>query len=170
MNSLVITFIADDKPGIVNLLSRTIADHQGNWLESSLSHLGGKFTGILIVELPGDQTEALQAALEKLSEQGLRIFAEIGNQPDAASEMRSVQLELVGQDKPGIVREISAILAQHRVNVLRLATELAPGQMSSELIFRAEGDLQVPSDTDLDRLQTALEAIAGDLMVDINLS
>ncbi len=169
MKSLVITFIADDKPGLVNLLSKTISDQDGNWLESSLSHLGGKFTGILIVQAPENKINALKLALEKLAEQGIRIFAE-DSYADSTEETRIVKLDLIGHDKPGIVRDISAALARHQVNVVKLNTEVTPGSMSSELLFKAEGELQVPASADLDLIQSALEEIASDLMVDITLN
>ena len=46
---LILTIIGEDKPGIVESLAEVIADHSGNWLESSMSHLAGKFAGILRV-------------------------------------------------------------------------------------------------------------------------
>lgn len=169
MRSLVLTFIADDKPGLVNLLSKTISAHEGNWLESSLSHLGGKFTGILIVQAPQANIEPLKTALIKLNEQGMRVFAEDSNAL-SETETQRVKLDLIGHDKPGIVREISAALATYQVNVVKLRTEVAPGSMSSELMFKAQGELEVPISADLDEIQDALEAIAGDLMVDITFS
>ena len=48
---LVLTVIADDKPGLVETLAEVIADHKGNWLESSMSQLAGKFAGILRVSV-----------------------------------------------------------------------------------------------------------------------
>ena len=169
MRSLVLTFIADDKPGLVNLLSKTISDHGGNWLESSLSHLGGKFTGILIVQAPEANIEPLKLALALLGKDGIRIFAEDSNTL-SETETQRVKLDLIGHDKPGIVREISAALAGYQINVVKLATEVAPGSMSSELMFKAQGELEVPVSADLDEIQDALEAIAGDLMVDISFS
>lgn len=68
---LILTVIGDDKPGLVGKLAATISAHHGNWLESSMSHLAGKFAGIVKVAVPADHAEALQAALSGLS--GLRI-------------------------------------------------------------------------------------------------
>lgn len=169
MKSLVITFIADDKPGLVNLLSKTLTDYQGNWLESSLSHLGGKFTGILLVQVPDEQITALKQALSDLSAEGMQVSVELSRN-DSDQQTQRVMLELIGQDKPGIVREISAVLANHQVNVIKLNTELKSGSMSGELLFIAEGELEVPESVELDQIQEALESIANDLMVDINLS
>ena len=40
---LVLTIIGEDRPGIVESLAEIISDHSGNWLESSMSQLAGKF-------------------------------------------------------------------------------------------------------------------------------
>jgi len=169
MTSLVLTVIGPDKPGLVELLSQTIADHQGNWLESGMSRLAGKFAGILITEVPADQADALTTALSALEAQGLKVVAERSAEPEAAGA-QSFTLELVGHDKPGIVREISQALAKRHINVERLSTELTSGSMSAELLFKASADLSASTEADLDELQEALEAIASDLMVDITLN
>ena len=170
MTSLVLTVIGPDKPGLVELLAQTIADHQGNWLESGMSRLAGKFAGILITEVPAEQAEALEAALAALESQGLKVVAERSAEPAAENNAQSFTLELVGHDKPGIVRDISLALSQRKVNVERLSTELVSGSMSAEELFKANADLTAAVDADLDELQDALEAIASDLMVDITLN
>lgn len=170
MTSLVMSFIGQDKPGLVGLLSRTIADHQGNWLESGMSRLGGKFAGILIIQVPDEHSEALMQALQGLESQGLRVSVERSDEVAQEVESRAVILELIGHDKPGIVRDISQALAQKHINVQRMRTELTSGSMSGELLFKAHAELQIPAELDLDELQDALEAIASDLMVDITLN
>lgn len=169
MTSLVLTIIGPDKPGLVGLLSRTIADHEGNWLESGMSRLGGKFAGILITQVPTEQADALTAALQALEGQGLKVTVERSEEAASAAPMQPMTLELVGHDKPGIVREISQALAARQINVERLSTELTSGSMSAEELFKAEAELLAPTEMDPDELQQALEAIASDLMVDITL-
>ena len=71
---LVITVIGDDQPGLVEQLSTTISGHGGNWLESSMSHLAGKFAGILKVAVPAARAEELKAALGSLAQ--LKVMAE----------------------------------------------------------------------------------------------
>ncbi|ANG64824.1 glycine cleavage system protein R [Marinobacterium aestuarii] len=170
MTSLVLTVIGPDKPGLVEILSQTIARHNGNWLESGMSRLGGKFAGILIVSVPADDASALEQALSALQGQGLKVMTERND--DAASDTgRSpMQLELVGHDKPGIVREIAQALAARNINVESLDTELTSGSMSGEQLFKAQASLLAPEGLDIDELQLALEAIASDLMVDITLN
>ncbi|OPX54413.1 Glycine cleavage system regulatory protein [Oceanospirillum multiglobuliferum] len=170
MTSLVLTLIGPDKPGLVGLLSQTIASHQGNWLESGMSRLAGKFAGILITEVPEDQADALIAALLDLESRGLKVTVERTVEPEPIESQVKFTLELVGHDKPGIVREISQALAKRHINVERLNTELVSGSMSAELLFKADADLSAGENVSLDELQDALEAIASDLMVDITLN
>ncbi|MGB0467309.1 MAG: glycine cleavage system protein R [Pontibacterium sp.] len=170
MTSLVLTVIGPDKPGLVERLAQTIADHQGNWLESGMSRLAGKFAGILITEVPEDQAEALTAALNALESQGLKVITEQTAEPKKENNKQHFTLELVGHDKAGIVRDISQALAKRHINVERISTELISGSMSAEMLFKGSADLSAAADVDLDELQEALEAIASDLMVDITLN
>jgi glycine cleavage system regulatory protein len=166
--SLVVTVIGDDRPGIVETLSRTITGHGANWLESRMARLAGKFAGVLRVEVAEAGEAALREALIGLAAEGLRVVAE----PSAAAAepaARGVTLELVGTDHPGIVRAVSRTLAAHGVNVEELVTELVDAPMSGEQLFRASARLHLPERTALDTLRTDLERIAGDLMVDIRL-
>src|SRR2546422_10827389 len=47
--SLVLTVIGADRPGLVEALSKTIADHGASWLESRIAHRAGHFVGLLRV-------------------------------------------------------------------------------------------------------------------------
>ncbi|KEA63464.1 Amino acid-binding ACT [Marinobacterium lacunae] len=170
MTSLVMSFIGRDKPGLVGLLSKTIAEHKGNWQESGMSRLGGQFAGILVIQVPESEQDALISALKDLEQQGLRVSVERSDSTEDTESTRAVTLDLIGHDKPGIVRDISRALAELHINVHKMQTELTSGSMSGELLFKACAELQVPTPVDLDELQDKLEAIASDLMVDITLN
>lgn len=170
MTSLILTVIGPDKPGLVERLSHTIAEHDGNWLESALSRLGGKFAGILVIKVPEDKAAQLIDALQALQHSGLKIIAETADEADRPNTLKAFTLELIGHDKPGIVREISQALAARHINVENLTTALVSGSMSAELLFKAEAHLLAPESLNFDELQHAIEAIASDLMVDITLN
>ena len=78
-------------------------------------------------------------------------------------------MSLVGNDRPGIVRDITRLLAEQGVNVERLSTDVRPAPMSSEPLFHADALLAVPLTLSLDNLQARLEELADDLMVDLEL-
>lgn len=168
MESLVVTVIGKDRPGLVESVSAVVEEHGGNWLESRMSRLAGEFAGILRVSVPADTAEALSEALRALHVEGLHVVVERGVE-DAVEEGHMIVLELVGNDRPGIVHKISEALAARGVNVDELSTECEGAPWSGDTLFKAMARLRAPRALDLDQLRASLEAIAGDLMVDISI-
>lgn len=173
MTDLVLTLIGTDRPGLVEAVAGIIAAHGGNWLESRMTHLAGKFAGILRAELPPDRAGAALQALAGLEARGLKVVAETTARPEPASAppepARTMDLELLGLDRPGIVREISQLLAQSGVNVEELVTDRHSAPMSGEMLFEARAHVQVPRSTNVGVLRAGLERLASDLMVEIKL-
>jgi glycine cleavage system regulatory protein len=168
MESLVVTVIGKDRPGLVESVSAVVEDHGGSWVESRMSRLAGEFAGILRVSVPADRADGLATALEGLRSGGLRVVVERGFE-DAVEEGHVILLELVGSDRPGIVHKISEALAARSVNVDELNTECDGAPWSGDTLFKAMARLRAPKDLDLDQLRESLEAIASDLMVDISI-
>ncbi|MCF6751485.1 glycine cleavage system protein R [Stutzerimonas degradans] len=168
MDHLVLTVIAEDQPGLVERLAQCIAEHGGNWLESRMSRMAGQFAGILRVAVPSEAHAALTAALQGLQAQGIRVLlAHSGSEPPTS--WQEIELELVGNDRPGILRDITRLLAEHGVNLESLDTDVLSAPMSGEPLFRAEARLAVPSELSLEVLQGRLETLADDLMVELKL-
>ena len=168
--SLVLTVIGDDRPGLVEQLATAISKHGGNWLESSMAHLSGKFAGIVCVTIAENDVEALKQEFSALA--GLRITAEVAESADATPAKpsgRRLKLSLVGHDRIGIVREVSQVLARHAVNVEDLSTHTASAPMSAAILFHATADLTASPTLDTRALTSDLEQISNDLMVDITL-
>jgi glycine cleavage system regulatory protein len=164
---LILTVIGDDRPGLVGELSAAISAHGGNWLESSMSHLAGKFAGIVKIAIPDAKSEALKAALHALS--GLKTTVESSSEPAVAGRRR-LRLSLVGHDRIGIVKEVTQVLARHGVNVEELATHTSSAPMSAEILFHAQAELSASAELDTRTLATDLERISNDLMVDISVA
>jgi glycine cleavage system regulatory protein len=167
--SLVVTVIGEDKPGLVEALSSTVAAHDGNWLESRMSHMAGKFAGIVRVEVPEASLDALVEALGGLDSAGLRVIAE-PSPGGTAPASGAFTLDLVGADQPGIVSEIARALSARGVNVEELATECTSAPMSGDPLFKATAVLRLPAGTSIDDLRRDLEELASSLMVDLSLA
>lgn len=166
--NFVLTVIGDDKPGLVGSLSQIIANNSGNWLESSMSQLAGKFAGILLVSVADKNADRLIEELNGLSSQ-LTLVIEKAEGAIAEVTAQTVQMNLVGNDRPGIVREISSALSDMSVNVEQLNTECVPAPMSGAALFKTKASLKVPTDLALEELQSKLEQLADDLIVEIEL-
>ncbi len=170
MPDLVLTLLGPDRPGLVEAIAEPIAQHGGNWLESRMAHLAGKFAGILRIEVPAGQEAALVAALRGLEGTGLKLTIDAGPSAAGLPGARPFVLDLVGLDRPGIVREISHALAEHGVNIEELTTDRTAAPMSGELLFRSRARVSVPAGADPGRLRERLERLAGDLMVQVSLA
>lgn len=167
--SIVLSVLSDDHPGIVETLSDVLATNGGNWTESSMLSLAGKFAGILLAEVPADRTDSFIAALDALEADGIKVVAEISRNGAASADSQYVALELVGQDRPGIVHEVTEVLARHAVNVQELETTVQSASMSGERLFLAHARVFIPADADMEKLQDELEDIANEMMVDLSL-
>jgi glycine cleavage system regulatory protein len=165
---LVLTIMGRDRPGLVSAVSEVIAAHGGNWLDTRMATLAGQFAGMLLVEIAPDKADALAGALKALEAKGLRLVVERG--VDAAPvKGRMLNLELVGHDRPGIVRDISSALAAHNVSIDELESEQVSGSFSGEAMFKARARLRLPEDADVDKLRASVEALANEMMVDLEL-
>jgi len=167
MHDVILTLIGSDRPGLVELVASTVTRLGGNWLESRMAHLGGKFAGILRVQVPAEHLAVLMQTMEQLSRDGLRIVVETSAPPPPRDEERTVELECVGLDRPGIVRDITRVLATSGANVEEIATDGSSAPMSGETLFRARIRASMPDDADVAALRDSLERVATDLMVEI---
>ena len=167
---LVMTIIGPDRTGLVQSVARVVAENGGNWLESRMCRLGGEFAGILRIEIPAGKKSTLLAALQNLQPDGLQIVVR-ADQPVALSTPgQQTKLEIVGSDRPGIVREITSALARANVNVEEFSSEVVSAPMSGETLFKATARLQLPERCDVAALKKDLEKIAADLQVDVSLA
>lgn len=167
--SIVFTFIGNDKPGLVRQLSETVSQHGGNWLESRMSQLAGQFAGIARVQIASGQAEQLVGALHALSGKDLNITVHDEEDSATTTTIRPVHLSLIGNDRPGIVHELSKALADSGINVCEMNTNVTSAPMTGEPLFSAQAEIQVPETIDRLALNDMLDDIANELAVDIAL-
>jgi glycine cleavage system regulatory protein len=168
--TLVLTLIGRDQPGLVRVVAAAIAEHGGNWLESRMCRLGGEFAGIVRLEIDAARAEGLATVLRGLS--GLRV--DVTREAPAAgaatgAPARLAALDLVGSDRPGILREVSGVLAAHGLNVEDLASERVEAPMGGGKLFQLRAVASVPEGVELTKVRADLEKLAADLMVELKL-
>lgn len=166
---LILSIITNDKPGVVKTLARTIKSAGGNWLESQLSQLAGKFAGVIRVRVDEASAETLIAALTQLDAEGIFIRHEWVENSKVQEQARTALFTAVGPDRPGIVLEIAEALAQFNINVENLNTHCTSMPYSGDPLFEAEGELRIPMETPLDDVIEQLSIVADHLAMDIQL-
>nr|WP_294503076.1 ACT domain-containing protein [uncultured Rhodopila sp.] len=164
MAHLLLTVIGADRPGLVRTLAETVAAHGGSWLESRMGRLAGQFAGIVLVDAP----DSLLSDLQALEGQGLRISVQNALEQEAAPAVAPrLALEVVGNDRPGIVRDITRILWDCGVNIEEFVTGVAEGSFTGGTLFRVTAMLRVPNADAVKAVRAGLEELGNELMVDI---
>ena len=164
MASLILTVVGPDRPGLVRSLAQMVAAHGGNWLESRMARLGGQFAGIVLVDAP----ETLLADLQALESEGLHVSVRIGEAAGAGPSGTRLAVEVVGHDRPGIVRDVARVLAEHGANIEDLTTGVASGSFSGEALFRARALVRAPDEAAVRAIRAGLEFLGNEMMVDIH--
>jgi len=167
MASVILSVIGSDRPGLTEALAEAILSAGGNWLESHLSRLGGLYVGSVLVELQADGVEALRAAAQAVDAQGLEVrIAPAVDGPGATGE--ALHISLVGQDRPGIVRQVTAVLSGLEVNIETFDTRISAEPHSGAPLFHMEAQLRLPPRVTAAAVQAALERISAEVMVDFS--
>lgn len=164
MQSLVISIMGKDKPGLVDAVAKSVYKHQGNWQGSSFAHMAGMFTGFVEVHVPAEEKQALIEALDAIKDLSVQSVA-VTNADNTLPTKLIV--DVMGNDKTGIVQELTSVLHQFNLNILTFSSHCESAPNWGSLIFKAKAEIAVPETFDDGELQDALEALANDLVVDI---
>jgi glycine cleavage system regulatory protein len=164
---VILTVVGSDRPGLTQALADAVLAAGGNWLESQLARLGGKYVGAVLVEVPEAGRETLAERCRAVDAAGLRVTLVDAAGPEEPRP--TLDLELVGRDRPGIVREIAAALAGLGVNIEALETTVEREPWSGDQLFRLTAELTPTEAAPPERIREALEALSADIMVDFNL-
>lgn len=170
--SLVIMVMGEDRPGIVERIAQLVQARGGNWDESRMVRLAGRFAGVLSVTVPVERIGELREALEGLSHAGLTVFVELSSESDVRplERYRPLTLSLTGTVREGIVREVTSVLARHEVNVDEIQTRTVDAAWSGHKLFEVDAKLRCPPELSIETLQAAVESLSSELAVDIELA
>ena len=169
MTTLVLTVVGADRAGLVAAVADVVDAHGGNWETSELAELAGAFAGIIEVSVADDRVDDLRAALTGLD--GLLTVAVHASEtsPTDDVDMRRLAFTVLGNDRPGIVREISSTLSAHDLSIERMSSETYDAAMSGGRLFEAKIVARAAASVDIDAVQSALEELAAEIQVDVTL-
>lgn len=169
MATLILSVIGSDRPGLTQALAGAVLSAGGNWLESHLSRLGGLYVGSVLVELEAASLETLRAAVRDVDAQGLEVrIAPAVEGAGAAGDV--VDFSLVGQDRPGIVHQVTGVLSGLGANIEAFDTRISVEPHSGAPLFHMDARLRLPPTLQAEAVQAALEEISAEIMVDISLT
>ncbi len=168
--SLIITLLAADRSGLISSISEILEDHNGNWTESRMAHLGGKFAGLLQVSVDESNLESLKEKLNIAQSDDLKIIVEKAEINDKPKITETLNIDILCQDRIGIINDVTEELAKLNVNIEELDSNVKEASMSGGMLFTAALTLGLPEGVDADAVEDCLEKLSDQLMIDINLS
>lgn len=168
MTTLILTVAGSDRPGLVAAVADVVDAHGGNWENSQLAELAGVFAGVIQVSVTTGRQDELTSALQALD--GLLTVAVHAGSDAATAAAQPISLQILGNDRPGIVREVSGVLQAHGVSIETIDTETKDAAMAGGRLFEASVTAEVPASADLDALRSDLERLTSELQVDITLT
>ncbi|WP_133468489.1 glycine cleavage system protein R [Paraglaciecola marina] len=166
MKPMIFTLVGQDKPGLISDLAKTVFDMGGNWLGSNFSHMAGHFAGFVEVNLPQDKHLDLIECFSQHPDLKIHLLA---GDLESSSQQKSAKIEIMGNDKAGIVQELTQVLSQFNLNIVKFDSNLESAPNWGGSLFKAKATITIAEDFDLDSLRETLEAVANDLMVDIEI-
>ena len=167
MNSIIISAVGSDRPGIVSEISGVITNHGGNVEESRMSRIGSDFAIIMLVSVTPEWMESLEVALQSIKE--LTIISKLTKRQEAKEDIRC-QIDLSGADNEGIVKVLSKYLAGKSINILEMQTYISNAPVAGTPLFNLNAMTAVPENLNIMDIQFELSKIAQKLGVEIIVS
>ena len=167
--SLVVSIVGTDRHGIVSSLADRAQRYGANWAASRLTRLAGEFAGMVHFEVPRENADALANALRGLESSGLQVVIAKSDGAKVSDAIKSVELELVGDDRVGIVSSLTKILAERNISIENIHTEIVRSGVSGKQTFKIGAHLLVPAKLSIHDLRKELGTLAHEMMVDIAL-
>lgn len=167
--SLIVSIVGADRHGIVNSLADRAQRYGANWAASRMTRLAGEFAGMVHFEVPRENADAMAAALRQLDSSGLQVVIARSDGATVPATLRGVELELVGEDRVGIVNSLTKILAERGISIESIHTEIVRSGVSGKQTFKIGAHLLIPAALSVDALRQELGALASEMMVDIGL-
>jgi len=158
--------VGNDKPGLIDSIANIISAAEGNWLASSFAHMAGHFAGFAEISIEEAQQETLLAALKNHPDLEITLSHGVEKQ---IQETQRISVNVEANDRPGIVKQLSGVLNQFDINIVQFDSACHSAPNWGNPIFRATAEVELPEGFDSNELQSSLEALSDDVMVDIKL-
>jgi len=166
-NLLVITALGQDRPGIVNELSRSVVDSGCNMEDSRMTVLGGEFAVIMLVSGKWNELAKLENSLPALGRRlDLLVSTKRTEPPKAMGNVLPYAVEVVALDHPGIVHQLANFFARREINIRDLATASYAAAHTGTPMFSVHMTVDVPAGTHIATLREEFMDFCDQLNLD----
>jgi len=165
--SLVITAIGADRPGIVNELSEVLLNANLNVKDSRMSVLGGEFVVMLLVTGSTNSINSIQQQKDALAEKlNLNLLIKSTSSHSSNDDHLSYEITVEGMDNPGIVHKLARYLSQHSINIVNMQTQSSHAPHTGTPMFTVNMLVDIPNQHNLAQLKNDFSALCDELNMD----
>jgi glycine cleavage system transcriptional repressor len=168
----VLTAVGDDRPGLVDEVTRYITERGGNLEDSRMVNLRGQFAMMMLVAGGDEAMSRLHDGLGGLRRSS-NVHAEL-RPADAGAAQRSpalpFKLNTWAMDHPGLMQSVSHLLSQMGVNIESVDSSLRPAPYTNTPLFEMELVLSVPAETHVAALREKLGDLCDEMNIDWRLT
>lgn len=166
-NYLVMSALGQDRPGIVNQLSKAILDNGCNVEDSRMTVLGGEFALILMVSGGWDAIAKLEGQMPSLQDElGLTIIARRTEERTSATGLVPYEIDVVSMDHPGIVHDVAEFFSNRNINIEEMNTGSYAAAHTGTPMFSLKMTIAAPADIPIGQLRDDFAEFCDDLNLD----
>ena len=164
---LVISALGEDRPGIVNRLSKVLLDQGCNIEDSRMTVLGGEFAIMLLVEGKWNTLAKVENVLPELERQlGMTIIAKRTGERATGKNLLPYGVDVVAMDHPGIVNNLAEFFAERNINIEDMSTSSYAAAHPGTPRFSVRMSVGIPSDIHIAGLREEFMDYCDDLNLD----
>lgn len=157
-NVFIMTITGEDRPYIIQSLAETTRRMGGEWLNSKVMHLEGRFTALMKVSVDTDQKTALKDKLESLYPELDFIYSPAPT--EEKEEMELVKLIVDCNDRPGLTHDIVEVLSELNLEAETLEVHRFPVTPVGGTVYSANLSVRIPNTMMRAELGKTLEEIS----------
>jgi len=166
-NFLVITALGSDRPGIVDDLSKIIADKGCNIEDSRMSVLGGEFAVMLLISGNWNTVAKLESLMPGLEQKlGMTIIAKSTEPRKQTDKALPYVADVISMDHPGIVNNLANFFSARNINIEELSTSNYAAAHTGTPMFSVHIEVGIPADTQIADLRESFMDFCDNLNLD----
>ena len=166
-NRLVISALGQDRPGIVNELSKTIFDAGCNIMDSRMTVMGGEFTVMLLTEGNWNNLAKLETALQSLkSKLDLVISFKRTGERSTKQNVLPYAIEVVAVDHSGIVSQLTGFFSNQSINIEELRTDCYAAPHTGTPMFTINMIVGIPANLHISTMREQFMSFCDEYNLD----
>ena len=168
---LVISALAEDRPGIVDELSNVLYQQSLNIEDSRMTVLGGEFAILLLVSGEPSAIDAFQTQVNDIEQKlQMRMLIKATSESSAIENAIPYAVEVAALDHPGIVNNIASFFSARGINIVDLHTESYSAPHTGSPMFALHMTIGIAADTNIAQLREAFTQVCDELNLDAELT